>query len=182
MIEEPTSVASLTEILRLNDVHLAVAFGYGAYPGYSIDRLLEVCAVPLCSPELLHGSVPLRGPADLAHHTLLHDDTDYAGHPSWEDWLRQAGAADLDVRRGFRFNHVSLALEAAADGQGVALGLSPLAVKDLASGKLVVPFGPSLPLGRAYYLLRPEGTAQDPRVRLFRDWLVDEAEDSVANH
>jgi LysR family glycine cleavage system transcriptional activator len=180
MIENPKSVAALGEQLRTNEVNLAVVFGYGSYPGYVTEKLLDVSAVPLCSPTLMEGEHALRSPADLAHHTLLHDETEYEGHPTWERWLKSTGVDTFDTRRGFRFNHVALALEAAADGQGVALGLSPLAARDLAAGKLIVPFGPSLPLDRAYYLVRPDNDSGDTSAHQFRDWLLSKAKTEMA--
>jgi LysR family glycine cleavage system transcriptional activator len=52
----------------------------------------------------------------------------------------------VDVARGVHFNHASLALSAAVDGQGVVLSLQALAADDLAAGRLIIPFGPSLPM------------------------------------
>ena len=79
--------------LRAQDIDLAIWFGAGHYPGSRVDKLFEVSAVPLCSPRLLTGADALRQPDDLRHHTLLHDDTAYAGRPDWCAWL-----AAMDVR------------------------------------------------------------------------------------
>ena len=68
-----------------------------------------------------------------------------------------------------------LALEAAADGMGVALGMPVLAGSDLASGRLVAPLALSLPLKVAYYIVSRPDMAQRDDVAAFRNWLLAEA-------
>jgi DNA-binding transcriptional LysR family regulator len=55
--------------------------------------------------------------------------------------LRMIGGADLDGTAGPRFEHTYFLLEAAASGLGVAIGSYPLVQHDLASSRLVAPFG-----------------------------------------
>src|SRR3546814_15288882 len=61
-------------------------------------------------------------------HTLLHFESDIAmmdvGRPNWTSWLKAAGVRGVNTRRGPTFNHVALAMQAAADGLGVVLGRS----------------------------------------------------------
>ncbi|MDX1606289.1 MAG: transcriptional regulator GcvA [Candidatus Competibacterales bacterium] len=163
------------DTFRIKGIDVAIAFGTGKHPGCQSRRLLEVSAVPLCSPKLLEGAHPLRRPEDLRHHVLLHDETVYAGRPSWADWLATAGVTGIDADRGRYFNQVALALDAAIEGQGVVLSLRPLAEPDLASGRLVLPFGPALKLEHAYYVVHPEEVDGEVRVAAFRDWLLSEA-------
>lgn len=168
---------------RQHDVDIAIRFGNGEYPGCRVDKLLSASAVPLCSPSLLeeHGH-PLRQPDDLRYHTLLHDDTAYEGRPDWASWLKAAGVEGIDASRGVHFNHVSLALEAAADGQGVVLSMLPLAAADLSAGRLLIPFDLSMPLASAYYIISLQETAADADIAAFREWLLAEAasEDTAA--
>ncbi len=163
--------------LRLRGVDVAIRFGRGKYPGCRVEKLLPVSVVPLCSPKLMQGEHPLREPADLRNHTLLHDDTAYEGRPDWATWLALAGVTGVDASHGMRFNHSALALDAAADGQGVALTLLPLAATDLASGRLIVPFTPRFELDADYYLisLPTEEEAEAPEIEAFRNWLLAEA-------
>ncbi len=165
----------LAGMLQHNDIDAAIVFGRGQYPGCRVDRLLEVRVVPLCSPALLQGEPALRRPEDLRQHTLLHDDTDYAGRPDWATWLAAANVHGVRIDGGLHFNHVSMALAAAIDGQGVVLSLLPLAERDIAAGRLVVPFDLSLALPQAYYLVCPQQTAERPSVKTFRTWLLAQA-------
>jgi LysR family glycine cleavage system transcriptional activator len=154
------------------DVDVGVRMGRGVYPGLRVDWLFGESLVPVCSPELLAGPQPLRRPEDLRQHLLLHDD-DYAG---WELWLELTGVQGVAARRGPIFTDSAMVVQAAADGQGVALARRRLAAGDLAAGRLVQPFDVSIPQDLAYYLVCPEAGAERPKVRRFRDWLLAEAE------
>ena len=154
-----------------DDVDVGIRMGRGTYPGLRVERLFGESLVPVCSPELLEGAQPLRRPEDLRHHVLLHDE-DYAG---WELWLGLAGVEGVDVRRGPIFTDSGMVVQAAAEGQGVALARRLLAAGDLAAGRLIQPFDVSIPHDLAYYLVCPEATAEQPKIAAFRAWLMAEA-------
>ena len=156
---------------------IAIRFGTGRYEGYRADKLFSVAAVPMCSPRLLQGEHPLRVPADLRHHALLHDDTIRSedGGASWKTWLEMAGVEGVDATRGPHFSHASMGLDAAVDGVGVVLGYPVLASADLASGKLIIPFALSVPLAYSYYLVSPEAAVGQPAIVAFRNWITAEA-------
>ncbi len=154
------------------DVDLAIRYGRGGWPGLRAQRFLTEDVFPVCSPKLLEGPHPLRRPADLRHHTLLHDDM----RESWRMWLMAAGVDGIDSERGPGFSDSSMVIRAAVDAQGVALGRSALAADELAAGRLVKPFEISLRTDYAYYIVCPEATADRPKVRAFQDWLLSEAQ------
>ncbi|HEX5080290.1 MAG TPA: transcriptional regulator GcvA [Geminicoccaceae bacterium] len=164
------------------DVDLAIRYGTGTYPGLLSELLLTNEVVPVCAPALLEGPRPLRTPADIRQHTLLHDDTRTSdgAYPNWAMWLRAAGLDDIDPGRGLRFDYPGLVLEAAAAGRGVALALSTVAAADLAAGRLVKPFAVTVPTPFAYYLVCPEATAERPKVGALRRWLHAEARSATA--
>lgn len=166
---------ALTDFRR-DDVDIAVRFGRGRYPGLRVDALFSESVTPLCSPKLLDGPHPLTRPADLEHHTLLHDDSAFAigPIPDWPMWLRLAGCAHIDGGRGPRFGYAEHALQAAVEGHGVVLGRQSLARADLAAGRLVRPFLLSLPMEFAYYMVRPDDGEDPPKVAAFRRWVLDE--------
>jgi LysR family glycine cleavage system transcriptional activator len=154
-----------------------VRFGDGHYPGARVDKVFSALYVPVCSPRLLKGEHPLRVPADLRFHTLLHDDTvvEEGVRPGWTDWLRSVGVEDVDATRGPHFSDASLAVEAAIEGMGVALVLKPLVRAEIEAGRLAVPFDIAAPTSFAYYLVTPEPYADNPHVAAFRAWLLEEA-------
>ena len=160
----------------VDDADIVVRYGTGEYPGYRIDKLLPVAVTPMCSPRLLDGGHPLRSATDLKQHVLIHDNLLYDdGRPLWDAWFEAAGMPLTDTTHGLRFSHAMLALEAAADGMGVALGMTVLAESDLASGRLVAPLALSLPLNFSYYIVSGTDTAERGDVSAFRNWLLAEA-------
>ncbi len=153
------------------DVDLAVRHGEGRWPDLHAVALTAETLFPMCSPSLMEGPHSLSRPENLERHTLIHLDN----REDWLKWLTAAGVHGPDLSKGAVFNQASLALDAAAAGQGVVLGRSALAASDLLAGRLVRPFGPSLPVSYAYYIVCPKPTAERPKIRAFRDWLVAEA-------
>lgn len=161
-----------------DNVDLAIRYGGGNYPGLEAERLLSEEIFPVCSPKLLKGPEPLAQPGDLRHHTLIHLewDSEDVTAPNWRMWLLAAGIHDIDFTRGPVFSMTSLALQAAIEGQGVALASSFLVADDLAAGRLVAPFDLSVcdPLDFAYHIVVPKRTADLPKVVAFKTWLLDE--------
>jgi LysR family glycine cleavage system transcriptional activator len=161
----------------LADSDVAILYGRGNVPGITIERLLDLTVTPICSPKLLSGEHPLRTPADLKHHLLLHDDTGelYDNAAFWALWLKEAGVTDVDVNRGPHFSHAVLAFEAAIDGVGVLASMPVLGADDFAAGKLVTPFELRVPLPDGYYTASHVQAESRPSVKAFLGWLRGEA-------
>ena len=160
-------------------VDVAIRYVVGALPGpdFHVEKLIEDTVLPLCSPRLRDGPTPLRVPADLARHTLIHVETPppFPSPPRWSDWLEVVGLDSVDATRGLRFNAADHAIDAAVEDAGVVLGYKTIALNDLQAGRLVVPFGPELPAaGRGYHFVCRRGDEARPKVRAFRDWLLGE--------
>ena len=160
--------------LEQGNIDLAIRYGPGDYPGHEAQRLLVETVLPVCSPALMQSAHPIRSPADLVHHTLLHDmsnDGD-ATRPDWPMWLMARGVKHPDARRGSRFNQDGLLIEAAVAGRGVALAKRTLAQADLAAGRLIAPFhdGGSQ-VGFAYHVLHRRERPLTPSAIAFTDWL-----------
>ena len=155
---------------------VAIRYGTGHYPGLQAEELFAPRWLPVCAPALLAGETPLRQPEDLAAQTLIHDETiDAEGErPGWSDWLRRAGVAHIDARKGVFFSNAVLAVEAALAGQGVALALEVLVAADIAAGRLMVPFSLTIPSPYAYFLVASVEMRERPAVAAFRSWLLGE--------
>lgn len=158
-------------------IDVGVRYGRGQWPGLAAEKLMDEEVYPVCAPALLT-TATLQAPGDLRGQVLIHDqsvDTS-TGFASWQAWLRHAGVQGVPTDRGLRINNSAAVLQAAIDGQGVALARSVMAHDDLAAGRLVRLF-PQVRLDSAlayYVVYRPECIAQ-PKVAAFRDWLLREA-------
>jgi LysR family glycine cleavage system transcriptional activator len=154
------------------EMDIGIRFGPGNYPGLRVDRLFAETVVPVCSPKLLKGKRPLRHPRDLRQHTLIHVDWQALGEtwPTWQMWMDSAGVSGVNATRGIHFRDGVLAIQAAVDGQGVALGDWSLAAADIAAGRLVRPFELTLkaPPRFAYWIITPPRNTGKPLVNAFR--------------
>ena len=167
-----TTSAHLVDFRR-DDVDMAVRYGRGHWPELRADWLMAEQLFPVCSPALLAGDRPLRHPKDLEHHTLLHT---MVSREDWQLWLTASGLPlSIAARRGLMFDQGFMAVQAAIEGLGVALGRTHLVESDIRTGRLVAPFDMVLPEDAGYYIVSPETTTDLPKIRLFREWLLQSA-------
>lgn len=140
------------------------------HPGMVLETISQELLVPVCSPDLLKGRPPLREPDDLRHYTLLHP---WRGQNSWAQWLELAGASKVRSEEGLTFDALEFALYAATRGMGVALAQLSMIEEDVRLGRLMVPFPVILETEWSYCLIYPEEMASLPKIRAFRDWLME---------
>ncbi len=163
-----------------DDVDLAIRFGSGRYPGLSAHRLFGNVIIPVCSPRLLAEGPPLAEPRDLLNHTLVHIEWSQQGvtWPNWRMWMKASGIEDFDDSGCVLFKDSLHVVQAAIDGNVVALADFAMVANDLSIGRLVRPFalGIKVPPEFAYNLVYPTGVADDPRIVAFRSWILEEAE------
>ena len=153
------------------EIDLAVRHGVGQWPGLSCTRLCEEVMFPVCSPALLKGETP-RTPADLAAHVLIHHQTS----DGWRAWLATFGVdPGPAAAHGPVLNEMSLTIDAAIAGQGVALARSALASRDLADGRIVRPMPHATPADFAYWIVCSHATARRPNVTRCVAWLLEQA-------
>jgi LysR family glycine cleavage system transcriptional activator len=153
------------------DVDLAVRHGDGNWPGLEVVRLCAEQLFPVCSPKLLTGRNRLTKPADVLKFPLIHVDD----RKDWARWMEAAGVQDAELTHGPVLNRVSMAIDAAVDGQGIVLARTTLAATDLINGRLMRPFAEELRLAKGYWIICPKATTALPKIVTFRDWLLAEA-------
>jgi LysR family transcriptional regulator, glycine cleavage system transcriptional activator len=157
------------------EVDVAVRHGDGNWSGLDAVRLCPEQLFPVCSPKLMSGRSRITKPSDLLKSPLLHLDDSKA----WSQWFDAAGIANPVMPRGLVLNRESMLIDAAIDGQGVALARTTLAAWDLLNGRLTKPFDVGLRLSKTYWIVCPKATAIKPKVTTFRDWLLAEAADDT---
>jgi LysR family glycine cleavage system transcriptional activator len=156
---------------RHEEIDVAIRYSRGQWPGLRADWLMAEDIFPVCSPSLPTAAKPLKIPADLAAHTLLHTETN---RDEWTLWLTTAGLpTSLATQRSLTFGQRLMALQAAIDGLGIALGTTRIVETDLAARRLIAPFGSiTRSAETGYYLVGPAETAVLPKIALFREWLM----------
>src|SRR5712671_3947298 len=152
------------------DVDLAVRHGDGRWPGLDVVRLCSEQLFQVCSPKLVAGRNRITTAADLLKFPLLRLD-------DWKTWTRwfEAAGVNKPVAHGPILNRASMLIDAAVDGQGIALARTALAAWDIINGRLVQPIKVSLRLSNTYWIVCPKTTARTPKIVMFRDWLLAEA-------
>lgn len=151
------------------DIDVAIRYGLEPWPGLHCDELLAESLLPVCSPAIARGPLPLKVPQDLARHTLLQNGSHLN---DWPLWLARAGVPGIDASRGPVFPYAELLLRAATEGLGVAIARYHLVEADLAAGTLVAPFRLMVESGFRYWLVCPPAALADARVAAFREWLL----------
>jgi LysR family glycine cleavage system transcriptional activator len=154
-------------------VDVALRLGDGNYEGLHVEKIMSERIYPVCSPEVAARPPGLHRPEDLKHYPLLHDVNSFAGE-SWDHFLEHFEVEGVDVRRGAFFTQMDMVLQAAIEGQGVALARSQLVTDDLRAGRLIRPFGTETPALLAYYFVCREEALRSNKVAVFRDWVLDE--------
>src|SRR3954469_14082801 len=157
------------------EVDLAVRHGDGNWPGLDTVRLSSEQLFAVCSPKLLTGRRRLSRPSDILKYPLIHMDS----RADWAKWLQAASLEDADVIHGPVLNRASMVIDAAINGQGIALARTTLSAWDLINGRLVRPFAEALRLSKTYWIICPKATAALPKIVTFRDWLLAEASQDV---
>ncbi|WP_027037398.1 transcriptional regulator GcvA [Mesorhizobium ciceri] len=177
-IELRFDIAYEVRDFELDDIDVGIRFGAGKYPGLRTHRLFDNILIPVCSPSLLTSGPPLREPRDLFNHTLAHIEWSRQGvtWPNWRMWMAAAGITDFDDSRTVVFGNSTDAVQAALDGNAVALADFAMVANDLSQGRLVQPFELGLRVAPefAYFLVYPENTGDDPRIVAFREWMLEE--------
>jgi LysR family transcriptional regulator, glycine cleavage system transcriptional activator len=81
----------------------------------------------------------------------------------------------VDPSRGPVLSQASMAIDAAVDGQGIALARTALAAWDLIGGRLMRPFDIPMPVSYGYWIVCSKAVAKLPKIVAFSEWLLAEA-------
>jgi DNA-binding transcriptional LysR family regulator len=153
---------------RADGVDIAIRLSKPPFPPGLVAQLLfplDIFAV--ASPTLLDGGSPIRKPADLSRHVLLHD-----AHDLWPEFIEKLGGKGrADPTKGPRFSQSLLAIDAAVAGQGIALTSEPLVERDIAEGRLRRVFDFSFPMSLGFYVVFPQANAHSEALDAMRRWL-----------
>jgi LysR family transcriptional regulator, glycine cleavage system transcriptional activator len=153
------------------DFDLAILWGDGEWKGCDCYFLMEELIFPVCSQKLLDGAVERGRPESLAGTVILRT----ALFSQWPLWLKGANIDRTEPMRTRVFDDGSMMIDAAVEGQGVALARSVLAADAIAAGKLVVPFRPITESPYSYYMVVPDDRPISPTAQAFMDWIASQA-------
>lgn len=158
--------------------NLDAAFRFGK-PPFADARSIASKAdevFPVCSPELLDRFGMTPESADLLKLPLIVSDTVNPSWQTWRTWAQAVGRGPevglASDRSGLRFNHYTDTIQAALNGEGVALGWNMLLRGFLEEGRVLRIGSDCLETLERYHLLMPNGRAPSPAAARFVEWIV----------
>ncbi|MFK3780039.1 LysR substrate-binding domain-containing protein [Agrobacterium sp. NPDC089420] len=150
---------------------VAIRWGKGDWPRLKAHRIMRLDFTPVLSPALAESIGGIGQPTDLLKLPII-SPTD----PWWKLWFRDAGVLnpDLETRVANDFGVQTLDARAAMAGLGVAVVNPEHYAEDIAAGRLLQPFKLLSNDGRDYWFVYAETRRNVPRIRAFREWLLNE--------
>lgn len=156
------------------EADVAIRLGGGNYPALYSEFLFREQIFPVASPDLLNRFGIPRQPAELLRYPLLtRAGADLV--PKWEIWFQHVGLGISPLKESVRFADTNMTVEAALQGQGIALVRSGHVEKEIGEGSLVRLFDVPFPSPVAYYFVCPKGIETQPHIASFRQWLNQQA-------
>jgi DNA-binding transcriptional LysR family regulator len=138
-------------------------------PKLSCDLIGRVRFTPVGAPDYIN-ALSRGGSLNWSRATLIHTA---AASEDWETWSDHS-QTDTSSARKLVVSSAELALQAAADGLGIAIGRMPVITDEIAVGRLSVAVDHVVPVMSGYWLVKPPGVETRREVVAFRDWLLDE--------
>ena len=151
-----------------SDMHAAVRFGAGKWPGLEVLKLTDDWILPVCSQQLLDETGPVTSVADLQQRKLLFLESEM-----WDPWFQVMGKSNRDNRWSMLNDSISV-LMAAEQGEGIALSRWSLVARDIEAGRLVRPIDAVVKADWSTYFVAPPHYFDLPKVAAFREWLMDQ--------
>ncbi len=156
-------------------VDLAITLGTGEFPQHQRWHFVDEEVFPVCSPAFLRSHGPMADVQALTRTSLLHLEERYRPRLDWSGWLARFGVSLGRNTRLFRFNDYSIVLQAAIEGQGVAMGWRHLVNPLIEQGLLVRPVPQSVTTDQPIYIVASRRSKLRPEAVSLRDWLIAEA-------
>lgn len=155
---------------------LAILRGDGKWPGYKAKLLFGESIFPVCSPSFLDRHPKASDISKLPTLSLIEVSSDHTEWMNWKTWLCDQGVQTRQPDGVATFNAYPLAMQAAVDGLGIALGWGHLVDHMLETGALVRPLkSVQTRTTSGYYLLSPEKQRAFPERSVVEGWLLKES-------
>jgi len=156
-----------------DDFDLIILRGEGDWPGFTARQLFGETVFPVCAPDYPEPRAEFTAITDLLGQSLIEVTNNHTEWLNWKTWLAAKGADPGKVRHSTFVNTYPLAIQAAVDGLGIALGWGHLVDHHLQSGALVRPLGGEhVRTNAGYYLLRRQRADPHPESDVVADWLL----------
>lgn len=162
-----------------NEVHkgnfdLCIPLGQVSWEGFQRTKFVDELITPVCSSSYLKNAGSLQTLQELPQHALIHLEERYTSRLDWRKLFDNYSLSYRNSNADETFNDYSIVLQAAIEGQGIALGWKHLVNPLIAKGKLVAPLDVEIKTDHPFYILTPKNKVNNASAALLRDWLLDE--------
>lgn len=157
--------------LAAEGIDLGIYRGDGAWPEYDSWLLAPDRIYPVCSPHYRMAQMP-ASLADLSRLDLIHLDEPFRSRPGWSEWFSAMGHAWQDKGKGLRLNDYALVLQAAAEGEGIALGWHHVVEDSVRRGRLIRPVADEHITEQGIFIVAPKSRRLSPASERVREFLL----------
>jgi len=170
------------QMIGRDEFDLCIPLGSGPFPGYQRWKLADESLLAVCSPEFARRqSVELSDPRSLCQLPLIHLEERYVSRFNWQAYFDHFQLDRSSLRGDETYNDYSIVVQAAMEGQGVALGWSHIVSPLIEQGKLVAIGGQAISTEQPFYIISPEQRQLSQEAQALRDWLLLEMANTTAD-
>ena len=155
---------------------LCIPLGQVSWDGFERYKFVDEVITPVCSPAYLKASQALTQIEHLPNHAFIHLEERYTPRLDWQQLFEDSNLNYRNSKADETFNDYSIVLQAAIEGQGVALGWKHLVSPLIQQGKLIAPLDLEIKTDHPFYILTPKNKTKNQSVTLLRNWLLAEME------
>ena len=172
-IELNLSTIAETESYVSHPFDVRINCSWEVPPDTGAEPFMISSRIPVCNPELLKNGPPISEPEDLLSYPIIREEESW---DKWDQWFSFAGYKETPKLVGPHFDNAYLAIKAAEEGLGIALGTIALIHEKVALGRLVVLIEPKTQPKCYYTINYAMNWKRQPKVVAFRDWMYKELE------
>ena len=159
-------------------IDLSSRLGDGKWSGLRSWHYADEEVLAVCSPSYLDRHGPIDSVSGLPRHHLLQLEESYRIRIGWTEWLHHSGVEAPATDYDLVFTDAEALLQAVLRGQGIALGWRHLVEGELRAGRLVQAVHETYRSGLGLYLVAPQAGPMKWGAKVFRDWLLEQAQET----
>ena len=170
-------ILATDNIFDLHKMDFDLALFYCKTPptNMNVTTLFPEEVFPVCSPTYLAQLSDDPSFENIFGKTLLYLDDSQKDWVTWPEWFEAVNSPVVKPKNRVNINNYPMLLQAAINGQGVALAWGSLVDDYLKSGALVRPVETVLRTGANFSMLEPANRGAVPTsVKSFRTWLLEQ--------
>ena len=158
-----------------HSIDLAIYYDDLQHEDLDVYHIMNETIVPVCSPLYAEQYQLNQCVENLKHCLILHDNQAWRYDSNLDEWQSWGKHYNLDIDfedlPKMLFDRFDLAIIAAVNHSGIAMGRKNIVNKYLAAGELIMPFHNMTLACKQHYYVVSANKQRNPKVRAFVRWL-----------